>query len=318
MRPEFHIRPFAPGDEAPIDRLLDDLWGHDPAMLAVSRIHKDWGPATGLLRTTLVAAHGGTVIGAGTLFESTLHPAHLLAGINVAGGWQRRGAGSQVYAELRRLSPARPWMARLSLRDQAGVRFAGQRGFRRLANTLSGTLSPDRPETRRWIEALPPPPDGCAIRGIDGAAGDPAPLELARLHAALYAQSHQWSPPAPKSDGQALRQFCGEAVLAGSQLAAYARGQLVGAANLIAHPHKPASADAYLVNVGVLDGAGPLAGQLCGALIRRSLEWAAARGLRVEVEADDSSALVRGWLELAPFSSVDRDFVIVAALPPEP
>lgn len=56
----------------------------------------------------------------------------------------------------------------------------------------------------------------------------------------------------------------------------------------------------------------PGAHEITAALIRRSLEFAADRGLRVCFEADDTYVPHRTLFERAPAIEVDRDFAIMA------
>jgi GNAT superfamily N-acetyltransferase len=308
-RPAPIIRPFEQRDAEPLAALLRSLWAHDPTMLALyGSMHRVWQAAP-LIRQTLVAAVDDTPIGAGTLFESTIHPRMLMVTLNVAEQWQRQGIGSWLWAALGALGNRRPWLAKLTGRDPAGISFLRRRGFRRLAGTLSGVLDPAQAAVQEWLRRLPEVPAGYRILKIDAA---PATLaEVALLHAAIYRQAHGWNPPIEESAAAALAHYCGPNVLPGSQLCVYCGEKLVGAANLIANPFQPSDHEAYLVNLGTVELPPADAELLTGALIRESLRLAAERGLRLRFEADDAHQPFQSWLLHAPAAERDPDFVIM-------
>ncbi|HEY0733489.1 MAG TPA: GNAT family N-acetyltransferase, partial [Herpetosiphonaceae bacterium] len=260
---------------------------------------------------TLVATVDGTLVGVGTLFESTIHPRMLFVTLNVAPGWQRRGIGSQIWAALEALGDERPWITKMTREDQPGMSFLHKRGFKPLVSTLTGLLDPAAPAVQAWIASLPQAVPGYGIINFEDA---PATWEeVALVHAAIYRRAHEWNPPIEESVDGALAHYCGPNVLLGSQLCVYRDQQLVGAANLIVHPFEPESGEAYLVNLGVLDLPPADADTLTGALIRRSLSFAAERGLRVRFEADDPHQPFQSWLLHAPASEVDHDFTIMGS-----
>lgn len=303
------IRAFQPSDAAAAEALLQASWRHDPTMLELYRMHRDW-QEPGLLRRTLVAEQAGVLLGAGTLFESRIHPLRLSLVINVAEGWRRRGVGSALWAALAQLGDGRPWQIKLTRRDPAGWAFAERRGFRPIITTLTALLDPQASDTRAWLDTLPSAPAGVVLEPI--AAPSPAQTDaLARCHAAVYRATHTWSPPA-ELDLERLRDlFCGPDSLPGSQLAAWREGRMIGAACLNHEPFQAGAPEGYLAHIGAADPHQPHAEALTAALLRRCLGWAAARGLRVRCEADSSHPLFRGLLEQAPLLEADRDFAIV-------
>lgn len=307
---EVTIRPCAEQDLAAIAALVESSWLHDAAMRMIyTQSHRVWS-STGLIRQTLVATMNDTLVGVGTLFESTIHPQRLFITLNVADDWQRRGIGSQVWAALEALGDDRPWIAKVTRHDPAGMGFLQKRGFKPLVSTLTGLLDPTVPAVQTWIANLPIAVPGYRIIEFEDAPATQSNVAL--IHAAIYRQAHEWNPPIEEGVEGAIAHYCGPNVIAGSQLCVYRDEQLVGAANLIAHPFEPESGEAYLVNLGVV--ALPAAADpLTGVLIRRSLEFAAARGLRVRFEADDSHQPFQSWLLHAPASEVDHDFTIMAS-----
>lgn len=296
------IRPCADRDLEAIAALVEASWSHDATLSAIyTQSHRVW-QSNGLIRHTLVATVDDTLVGVGTLFESTIHPRMLFVTLNVAPGWQRRGLGSQLWAALVAMGDERPWIAKMTRRDQAGMSFLHQRGFKPLVSTLTGLLDPAAPDVQAWIAGLPREAPDYQILGFEDAS---ATLEeVALVHAAIYRQAHAWNPPIEESVAGAIAHYCGPNVLAGSQLCVYHDEQLVGAANLIRHPFEPESGEAYLVNLGVVDLPTADADPLTDALIRRSLLFAAERGLHVRFEADDPHQPFQSRLLQAPASEV--------------
>lgn len=305
------IRSYAEHDAEPIEALLQASWSHDPTLLAIYRgSHRDWHSDL-LIRRTLVAAVDDTLAGVGTLFESTIHPRMLFVTLNVASGWQRRGIGSQLWTALTALSDERSWIAKMTRRDQAGMSFLLKRGFRPLVRTLTGILAPAAPAVQAWSGSL-----SISVPGYQILSGDDAPAtrgEIALLHAAIYRQSHGWNPPIVESMDVAIAHYCGPNVISGSQFCVYRDEQLVGAANLITNPFQPDGDEAYLVNLGVVDLPPDAAEALTSALIRRSLDFAAERGLLVRFEADDPHQPFQDLLLHAPANEVDHDFTIMGS-----
>ncbi|HEY0603661.1 MAG TPA: GNAT family N-acetyltransferase [Herpetosiphonaceae bacterium] len=303
------IRPCAEHDLEAIAALVKASWSHDATISTIyKQSHRVW-PSSGLIRHTLVATVDDSLVGVGTLFESTIHPRMLFVTLNVAPGWQRRGIGSQIWSALEALGDRRPWIAKMTRRDQAGMSFLQKRSFKPLVSTLHGLLDPAATAVQAWIASLPQAAPNYRIINFEDA---PATREeVALVHAAIYRQAHEWNPPIEESVDGALAHYCGPNVLAGSQLCVYRGQQLVGAANLIVHPFEPESGEAYLVNLGVVDLPTADADTLTGALIRRSLSFAAARGLRVRFEADDPHQPFQSWLLHAPATEVDHEFTIM-------
>lgn len=309
QRFETTIRPCEERDLQAIAALVAASWSHDATISQIyKQSHRAW-PSSRLIRHTLVATVSDELVGVGTLFESTIHPRMLFVTLNVATGRQRRGIGSQLWAMLEALGDERPWIAKMTRRDHAGMSFLQKRGFKPLVSTLHGLLDPAAPAVQSWIDGLPREVPGYRIVSFEDA---PAAREaVALVHAAIYRQAHKWNPPIQERVEGALAHYCGPNVLAGSQLCAYHGKQLVGVANLIVHPFEPESGAAYLVNLGVVDLPPADAHTLTGALIRRSLSFAAEHGLRVRFEADDPHQPFQSWLLHAPAAEIDHDFTIM-------
>lgn len=315
MSASVEIRAFRQSDAAAIEQMLQRLWGHDPVHLSLYRQHRDWeaDPASaGLLRRTLVAIEDGRVVGAGTLFESTLHPRLHTVVINVGQGWQRRGIGTMLYDALSLLGAERSWCAKMTLRDEAGMSFLAKRGWRGLVGTLTGLLDPRVEAVDEWIRSLPSVVEGYRIVAF-GDPDCPATLEeMAGIHARLYAESHYWNPPSEALAARAQAIFC-DGAIEGSQLLAYAGDKVVGAGNLITSPFDPAAGEAYMVWVGVLEQELPQGRDVPAALIRRLLEFAGSRGLRVRFEVDSTKHPEREILQGSPAAELDNDSLLMVS-----
>ena len=156
MANKVRLRPLQALDERAVEVLLHDLWQHDPKMLMVYRVHRPPSASDSPIRLSLVAEVDGEVRGVGSLMEHTLHPRLLWAAINVAPDQQRRRLGSAMYEALQGLGDGRPWMVKLTLRDEAGTGFLRKRGFfspRR--RRIMGILDPSNAAVRRWLEGVP-------------------------------------------------------------------------------------------------------------------------------------------------------------------
>ncbi|NOK59933.1 MAG: hypothetical protein GFH27_549291n125 [Chloroflexi bacterium AL-W] len=136
------IRRFTTTDTESVEQLLRELWGHDVAMFTTYNLHRDWESQADLLRSTLVATHNHRTVGLGTIFESTLHPTMLMVVMYVATAWQRQGVGTLLFNALQQVSDERPWLVKLTRRDEAGVQFFHQQGFHTIVSTLIGVLEP--------------------------------------------------------------------------------------------------------------------------------------------------------------------------------
>lgn len=306
------VRRFEASDAEPVEVLLEQIWEHEPMMLMVYSVHRAWPPGGPLIRETLVATVAGEVRGAATLIESTLHPKMLWAAINVAPSWQRRGLGSALYDALLSVSDERPWLVKLTLRDEAGTSFLEKRGFYspRSVRSIMGVLDPRKESVQGWLERLPRDVPGYTFLSLDD-PDNPATLEdVARVQASVYRQYHAWNPPVEEPLDRALAHYCGPTVLAGSNLCVFEGETLVGVANLFRHPPESEVGEAYLAHIGVVGRERPQVQELTAALVRRSLEWAQTAGFRVRFEADEAYAPHHALYQSAPADSVDRDFAI--------
>jgi|GEM_PF-5480960 len=306
------IRPFEATDAEPVAQLLQALWAHEPTMHALYNMHRIWPTDDGRIRRTLVAAINSSVVGVGTLFESVLHPRMLMVMIHVAQAWQRQGIGSALFEALARLSDGRPWLAKLTRRDVAGMSFFAKRGFHPVLTTLSGLLELDREAVQQWISILPRSVVGFQILSFTDPRSTVTLSDVAHIHAAIYRQSHMWNPPVEETTDMALAHYCGTNVISGSQVCVYRDNELVGAGNLITNPFQPELPEAYLVNMGVVERDRVETDEIQAALLRHILQRATEQNVRVRFEIDATRSSYWSLFERAPVTEVDRDFVIVA------
>jgi hypothetical protein len=234
----------------------------------------------------------------------------LWAAINVSPTWQNRGVGSALYKRLVDLSDGRPWLVKLTLRDTAGTSFLQKRGFYNPRDrSIMGVLDPQKVAVQQWLEHLPYEVAGFTFLPLDDQS-NPATLEdVARIQAQVYAQYHTWNPPVEESVEAAIAHYCGSNVLEGSHLCVFEGEKLIGAANLFQSSLGDAS-EVYLAHIGIFSRDRPNIEELTAALIRRTVEWAAKRDLRVRFEANQEYAPHKAIYLTAPADDVDRDFAI--------
>ena len=64
-----NLRSMQPSDQEHVSRLLHQLWGNNPLMLAQYRTHRaDWPAMPNLLRKTLVVERKAELVAVGTVF----------------------------------------------------------------------------------------------------------------------------------------------------------------------------------------------------------------------------------------------------------
>lgn len=309
--PAIHVRPMAVADHAAVNSILDELWGANALMLAQYRWHRgDWPVTPGLLRMTLVAERQRTVVGAATIFESTLHPALYIVLINVAPAWQGQGIGTALYDALAQRAADRPWMVKVSANDQRSIRFLERRGFRYATSSLIGVLDPASDSVQRWMHELPSDLSGVRIAALDEQDA-PSRLALARMLYQLYAQYHRWNPPSDWTDERVLEIFLGPNTIVGSELWLLEGKTPIGAAVLFHEESLAQPDEAYLVHLGVLESQQRDVQPLTALLVRRELELAAMRRLRVRFEADDDYEPQRALYEAAPANQVSRELCVM-------
>jgi hypothetical protein len=192
--------------------------------------------------------------------------------------------------------------------------FLAKQGFRAAVHTTTGLLDSRQESVNRWLESLPSTLEDFRIAAWRTDASTVTRLQLAQVHAAVYAQFHAWNPLATLSDDVLLARFCGDDVIEGSSFCAFAGHSLCGAASLIRNPFLPAAQagirnEAYLIHAGVTGIEEPAASQLTMALIRRSILWAGENNYSVRFEADSTYSPHYTLFNAAPAADVDRDFV---------
>src|SRR4051812_17861754 len=119
--PAVQIRPFADGDTATIDRLLDRSWPDQPMWRRLSSIHGPGRDVPAVART-YVAVAGGEVVGAATALVSIVHAPLRMLVINVCPLRRWEGIGSGLVAALAG-DPAisgGPFLMRISAGDSSG------------------------------------------------------------------------------------------------------------------------------------------------------------------------------------------------------
>ncbi|WP_346845232.1 GNAT family N-acetyltransferase [uncultured Rothia sp.] len=224
---DFTFRSWREGDDLELLQIWPDAESTSAstfrASLAVDSDESPW-------RRTLVVEHQGIAIAAGTVYETSLHPQHLWAYIEVAPDHRRQGLGTELVRRLRELAVSSP-SGITSLRSKVDVGssaadFALATGFSnvqrsRVVRVEAGSV-PGVP--------LQQNDEGELTQSIEDIAT--GSVELTKKLWEFYQRSHQWDPPADTSLGRANRIFLsdeaeafGALVLRDDVMTAAARGQ---------------------------------------------------------------------------------------------
>jgi hypothetical protein len=153
------------------------------------------------------------LIGIGSLWENDLHPARWRATLFGRSAFWSQEAATSLLAGLRDLRPdQRPLQTSTSARNADIAGFFQNHGFSLLMQTCSGVLAPgDIPETvakdfdeaREWITG-----EGIKIVPLGAFRNRPfSYIQLARLHAEIYAQGHRWDPLRELTGGEPAELF---------------------------------------------------------------------------------------------------------------
>lgn len=218
------VRPWQPGDEASLDDLCDGplntVWQ--------SQFHQLHGPDeqdAHWRRCRIAVDVTGTVIGAATVIVNPVHAGRMPCAVEVAPAWRRRGIGSLLLEQMRRLRPvaSRPLSTKLRHADPVAHAFVDRAGGRVYQRCPGITLDCADPRIHDW--AAHQSTAGCTT--LEGVPDD----TLLAAMTDLYTWTHQdWSPV---TDTDELQRSCrseliecdralSAAVWAHSQLAAVA------------------------------------------------------------------------------------------------
>jgi GNAT superfamily N-acetyltransferase len=187
------IQPFLPKHTSAVNTLFQTIWSGEASY--VSSLPQQHLAA-------FVWLESGEVLGFANLFAKTAHPNRDYLGVHVHPKVRQRGIGSSLLSAL---EPHRRGFSLQTITPFAEAQaFLTRQGFCKLMQTHTPRLELGRvqlepaalPEGYEWL---------CYNQSMR--------LQVARLHAAIYAQQHSWNATAQMSDETALKTFMGEDLL---------------------------------------------------------------------------------------------------------
>lgn len=183
----FTLRPSTPDDAADLFALLQAAWDGDADAIA----YHGGGRVAGV-----VALENGRFIGYASLRRGTLHPTHLYVGVHVHPQARQRGVGAALWEAV--TADASGSLKTATSADQPQtVRFLERRGLRVSVETHQPTLDPaalNGAEVEDWAGAARAL--GYDLLPMTLLSEADVPRDLAGLHRAVYAHTHQDDPPA--------------------------------------------------------------------------------------------------------------------------
>ena len=257
---------------------------------------------------TLVAVDGDNLIGIGTLWENDIHPARWRVNLFGHSTFWSQDAAAALLAGLRNLRPdQRRLQTSASARDEEISAFFENHGFSQLMRTCSGVLPPgDIPEAvAQDFNAASETIAGEGIRIVPLAEFRNRPfsdIQLARLHADIYAQGHTWDPVRELMGGEPAELFLdSDELLLDATYVALQKKRLVGVTSL------RSTGRTGLVELGwtgsVLDDP-QQRNTLVRALLGVSLRHAASANWPVSFEVDEADTVL--W-EMTARLPLDRE-----------
>jgi GNAT superfamily N-acetyltransferase len=187
------IQPFLPEYTTAVKTLLETIWaGEDSYVSHLPEHHL----------AAFVWLENGEMLGFANLFAKNAHPNRDYVGVHVHPKARGRGIGSRLLSAL---EPHRRGFGLQTITPFLEAQtFLSQRGYAELMRTHTPRLG------LGCVRLEPPPlPEGYEFLQYT----DSRRLEVARLHAVVYAQQHTWNATTQMSDDAALETFMGEDLL---------------------------------------------------------------------------------------------------------
>lgn len=198
---DYTYRPWQTGD----DLALLQYW-HDPENHQVAAFRSSLTESTNQPFTrTVVAEHLGIPVGAGTVYETSLHTQRLWAYIEVAPEHRRKGVGSALLQHLKDAAASAPSGVTAfrgkTVPESSGLAFAEHHGFSVLQRSRMVRVEAGQ------VPAVPLHQD--AAERITQSIEDIATgsVELTQRFWEFYTGVHSWDPPAETSVGRVNRLF---------------------------------------------------------------------------------------------------------------
>lgn len=233
------IRPWHETDRSSLVRLAKSAPNSDTAdaILAALRVPAEISAFNA--NPTLVAVDGDDVVGIGTLWENDIHPARWRVNLFGRPTFWSLDVAASLLAGLRELRPdQRALQTSTSARDEHIAAFYENHGFSLVMRTCSGVLAPGDipPAVAQELHAASEAITGEGTKIVPLAAFRNRPfsyVQLARLHADIYAQGHMWDPVRELTGGEPAELFLdNEDLLLDATYVALQKKQLVGVTSL--------------------------------------------------------------------------------------
>lgn len=199
---EYSYRPWQEGDDLELLQIWPDAESTSGATFRASLgVDSDEAP----WKRTLVVEHQGIPIGAGTIYETSLHTQHLWSYVEIAPDHRRQGVGTELLRRLRELAQHSP-SGVTSLRSKVDLGsvaadFALETGFTKIQRSKVVRVEAGSVPSL----ALHETEDGRIKQSIEDIAT--GSVELTQRLWEFYQRSHQWDPPADISLGRINRLF---------------------------------------------------------------------------------------------------------------
>ncbi|MDO4916931.1 MAG: GNAT family N-acetyltransferase [Rothia sp. (in: high G+C Gram-positive bacteria)] len=199
---EYSYRPWQEGDDLELLQIWPDAESTSGATFRASLgVDSDDAP----WKRTLVVEHQGIPIGAGTIYETSLHTQHLWSYVEIAPDHRRQGVGTELLRRLRELAQHSP-SGVTSLRSKVDLGsvaadFARETGFTKLQRSKVVRVEAGSVPSL----ALHETEDGRIKQSIEDIAT--GSVELTQRLWEFYQRSHQWDPPADIPLGRINRLF---------------------------------------------------------------------------------------------------------------
>ncbi len=198
---DYIYRPWQPGDDLELLQYWKDPENHQVAAFRSSFAESSNEP---FIRT-IVAEHQGVPVGAGVIYETSLHTQRLWAYVEVAPDHRRKGVGSALLQHLKDAAQQAPSgvtaLRSKTVPESAGLAFAEHHGFSvlqrsRMVRVEAGGVPAvplHQDESERLTQSIE-----------DIATGS---VELTQCFWEFYTAVHAWDPPAQTSVGRVNRLF---------------------------------------------------------------------------------------------------------------